>query len=109
MSYLTRIQHLQNVISKWSDETFGKHPNRKNSLANHLKEEVLEVTAAVWADKPTNVKCELADCLILMLDLAAKYQIDASALLHAAQEKMVQNMNSEWGEPDQYGIIHRKK
>ena len=116
-----RLQNLQDDIKQWSDETFGSHRTGK-PIAHHLKKEIDEVIDAIegletetsntkadvrsvywW--KHTRVKFELADCLTLLLDIAAHEYINVSDLLDASEEKMEINKKRKWGEPDENGVV----
>ena len=113
-----RLQNLQDNIKQWSDETFGSHRTGK-PIAYHLKKEIDEVIDAIdvlntsgnddnkpWRDRTSEimwaqkrVKFELADCLTLLLDIAAHEYINVSDLLDASEEKMEINKKRKWGKP----------
>jgi uncharacterized protein YabN with tetrapyrrole methylase and pyrophosphatase domain len=106
---MNTLNKLQNSISKWSKKMFGTDLKRKEGLANHLKEEAAEVKAAVWANDRHELKFQLADCLIIMLDLAALYDITADEMIEATSDKMITNYSRKWEGPDQHGMYHHKK
>ena len=113
---MTRLQILQGEIMNWSDSTFGDHRTGK-PIAHHLKKEVDEVIDAIdvlrfskgrgeGVDKArTRVQFELADCLILLLDVATHEKITVSELIDASEEKMEINKKRKWGEPDENGVV----
>jgi uncharacterized protein YabN with tetrapyrrole methylase and pyrophosphatase domain len=106
---MNHLQDLQNNIHKWSKKVFGTDLKRKEGLANHLKEEAAEVKAAVWANNRHDLKYQLADCLIIMLDLARLYDITADEIIIATKDKMITNYSRKWEGPDQHGMYHHKK
>ena len=119
---MERIQKLQNDVKKWSDETFGAH-RTGTPIAYHLKKEIKEVIDALeeyhqgtysnevdgiveqYFLKRNRIKFELADCLTLLIDIAAHEQIDMDDLLDACERKLVINKGRKWGEPDENGVI----
>jgi len=121
---MNRLQSLQDNIKQWSDNTFGNHRTGK-PIAYHLKKEIDEVIDAIdvlrgagndkealWRERygdirkaQTRVKFELADCLTLLLDIAAHEHINVSELLDASEEKLEINKKRNWGEPDENGVV----
>jgi len=108
---ISKPQNLQNEIKKWSDGTFGSH-RTGTPIAHHLKKEIDEVIEATLnrhiSDNPTtrkHLKFELADCLILLLDVAAHESIDVTELLDASFKKLEINKKRKWGEPDENGVF----
>ena len=125
MEGVSRFQFLQNDIKKWSDNTFGKYRNGK-PIAYHLKKEIDEVIDALndfhqgiysngtdgvelYFGKRKRIKFELADCLMLLIDIAAHEGIDTNNLLDAMQDKLEINKKRKWGKPDQNGVIEHIK
>lgn len=122
---MTRLQILQNKIKEWSDSTFGNQRTGK-PIAYHLKKEIDEVITAierleeriftekgdiqeVYREEHRRVKFELADCFILLLDVAAHENITVTQLFDASEEKMEINKKRKWGEPDENGVVEHIK
>ena len=118
------LQWLQFDIAKWSDKTFGTS-QRNPAIIYHLKKEVDELIAAL--EKHNDMSCdesvlisdvtkhihktkmEYADCLILLLDSAAKYNLTVGCLVNAVKEKHEINKSRTWGKPDENGVIEHIK
>jgi hypothetical protein len=54
--------------------------------------------------KNPNDKSEMADCFLLLLDIARKSQVDANMLFEAAVAKFRINQARTWGPPDADGV-----
>ena len=91
------IQDLQNSIASWSNDTFGKSRPPAAPL-NHLLKEVQEAI-----DKPTDI-VEYADCLLLLLDAAAKAGFNSQQLILASFIKLDECRSRTWGPPDENGV-----
>lgn len=90
---MEKLQKLMNDIAEWSDSEFSGS-TRSLPAAHHLKQEVDELIAALYAfhnserkggDKELNrlysdVCFEFADCLMLLLDTARMVGCDADSL-----------------------------
>jgi len=116
------VQDIQDEIKKWSDENFGSHRTGK-PIAHHLKKEIDELIEAIDSfhkdrpygkDKKTlellrerrkRVTFELADCMMLLLDIASHEQITFKLLMITVQEKLEINKKRKWGEPDENGVV----
>jgi len=66
----------------------------------HLKREIEELD-----EDPTDGE-EMADCFILLLNLAEMAGVD---LMSEARRKMEINRNRKWGKPDSEGVCHHVK
>jgi len=105
------VQHIQNQIKKWSDDSFGSHRTGK-PIAHHLKKEIDEVIEAIenYHQDPTDktktrVLFEIADCMMLLLDVASHENITFNLLMDAVAEKLEINKKRKWGEPDDNGVV----
>lgn len=94
------IRELQTDVIEWAD---GIAPDRsaKDAVVKMVSE-TSELLDAVLNNG--NVEQELADCLILLLDLADMYNID---LVEAGAAKMTINWNRKWENVN--GVIRRKR
>jgi NTP pyrophosphatase (non-canonical NTP hydrolase) len=110
---MTNFQPLQEEIAQWSDKTFGSDPDREIAIARHLIEEAQELFDAVSIERSNtpqpgaiyNVKGQIADCFILLLDLAAKYNISMHNVYFIIEDKMETNRKRQW-EKDENGLYH---
>lgn len=101
---MNKIDQLQTDIGRWSDKTFGACvEDRREGLINHLIEEVEELHSV---GDENNVKEELADVMILLLDVARGFGFTATYLLYATEDMLEKNRGRKWGEPDENGIVH---
>jgi len=93
----TSVRELQSEIATWAD---GLNPNRTAlSLIAKMLEELGELIASERQDDPL----ELADVLILALDLAHIQGID---LAEAVQQKMRVNRARTWEIADNGAMRH---
>jgi NTP pyrophosphatase (non-canonical NTP hydrolase) len=97
----TEIQNLQKEIVEWADSISAKR-TPVNTVVKLVSEtsELLDVIV----NDDYDVGGELADCTILLLDLADMYGVD---LLMAVREKMGINRDRKWENVN--GVIRRKK
>jgi NTP pyrophosphatase (non-canonical NTP hydrolase) len=118
MTEIDRLQKLQNSILEWSCKTFanGKFDRSRDlPLAYHLVKEAEEVKNAIQAKRkaiePTNdyVIEELADTLILLLDIASHNDCKIEQLIEQAERKLAVNITRRWGQPDANGVIEHRK
>lgn len=92
------IQAFQREVTEWASRTFpGQTPASK---AEHLLDEAGELK-----DDPSNGE-EMADVLILLLNLAEMHGLD---LLEEARKKMAINRTCTWGPPDERGVCNHVK
>lgn len=87
------LTQLQKEISEWASATF-KHQTIQSKV-EHLRDEVNELY-----DAPTDGE-EMADCLILLANLADLSGID---LFEEAEKKLAKNRLRTWGPPDERGV-----
>lgn len=82
---------------RWSDKTFGP-PNERGPIGplKHLAKEVVEAL-----EKPYDL-FEYADCLLLIVDAAARAGFSWPILLNATAEKLARNQARRW--PDWRGL-----
>jgi hypothetical protein len=109
---------LWNEIAEWSNRVFGDEQQRGPwGPLNHLRREVDEAQNALSRlaeaydeeSVPTTLdlefETELADCLILIFDVARRARMTAMSLVGTALEKMEVNRGRVMGEPDEEGVI----
>jgi NTP pyrophosphatase (non-canonical NTP hydrolase) len=114
------ILKLQEDIKEWSNQTFGDE-HRRLPISKHLKEEVDEIiqitqhadthgynTISEYAQAESALKMQVADCLILIMDLLSKYGYTMEEAFLAVKEKMRVNKNRVWEGPDENGLYHHK-
>ena len=109
------LQKLMNEICEWSDKTFdnGKFTrSRCIPISYHLQKESVELTEALleFANNPTiemrmKVGKEYADLLILLVDSANHFGLNADELLTVAFNKLEENKKRKWGLPDENGVV----
>ena len=81
----------------WSQATFGSDSERGPMGAlKHLEKEARECQEAVGTPE---LREELADCLLLLLDASRRAGIKPTQLVEAAQAKMVKNKERTWPKP----------
>jgi hypothetical protein len=69
-------------------------------VIRHFERELEEVYAA-----PKD-PMEIADCLLLLIDIANRAGISAGALVECGFTKLEINRTRIWGEPDEQGVRH---
>jgi NTP pyrophosphatase (non-canonical NTP hydrolase) len=92
------VSEFQREVSKWASETFP-HQTPHSKMA-HLRKEIEELGADLGDGE------EMADCFILLLNLAEMAGVD---LMRAAKRKMEINRKRTWGAPDADGVCHHVK
>jgi hypothetical protein len=90
------LRQLQLAQQKWAETIFAGQTVQ--SKIKHLRREVNELL-----EKPGD-KSEMADCLLLLLDIARKSQVDGTMLFEAAVAKFRINQARTWGPPDADGV-----
>lgn len=90
---------IQSDITDWAEKTF-KSQNAMSKF-NHLEKEVLELRNAIENADLDNIREEIADCMILLFNLAGYYQINA---IESVLKKHEINKKRTWGEPDEFGV-----
>lgn len=95
---MSETLQFQREVSEWAQATFpGQTPASK---LKHLCEEFEELKR-----DPTDGE-EMADCFILLLNLA---EMNGHDLMHEARQKLAKNRARKWGEPDEFGVCHHIK
>lgn len=112
---MENLQNLMNKTSAWSDKTFDNgqfNRSRCIPISYHLQKESKELTEALldFANHPTiemrmNVNKEYADALILLVDSANHFGLNADELLTVAFNKLEENKTRTWGTPDENGVV----
>lgn len=110
---MIELQILMNNISKWSDSVSGSDERRAGMLA-HLKKEIEELKTELFLDKQggnneLGIQVELADCLMLLLDIANHSKVNAESLLFEVEHKLGINKLRKWGKPDKDGSVQHIK
>lgn len=83
--------------SEWSQNTFGSDAERGPiGPLKHLEKEARECQAAVGTSE---LKEELADCLIIWLDAIRRSGFNSLEMIKEAQAKMVKNRARSWPVP----------
>lgn len=83
--------------SEWSQATFGTDAERGPMGAlKHLEKESRECQEAVGTPE---LREELADCLLLLLDASRRAGVKPTQLVEAAQAKMQKNRQRVWPKP----------
>lgn len=92
------LADLVETHADWSRETFGSDSERGpvGSL-KHLEKEAREAVEFANAGDVANLKVELADCLLLLLDASRRAGVKPMQLIEAEQAKMVVNKQRKWG------------
>lgn len=110
MTERREMNQLQKEHGEWANKTFPSHyregkPNPYAPL-NHLtddeKGEIWELTEALMRGDADDIRKELADCQLLLYSIACLCNVDLEA---AAWDKYHINVNREWGEPDEKGVV----
>lgn len=88
------LEKLGVEVLEWAQATFpGQLPS---SVASHLHDEAGELM-----EEPGNNE-EMADCFLLLIQLAALHGYD---ILHEARKKFEVNRARKWGTPDARGVV----
>ncbi len=89
VDFADKFSDLVRDQSEWSQATFGSDSERGPMGAlKHLEKEARECQEAVGTPE---LREELADCLLLLLDASRRAGIKPMQLVEAAQAKMVKN------------------
>jgi NTP pyrophosphatase (non-canonical NTP hydrolase) len=89
IDFADKFSDLAGDHSKWSDATFGT-PEHRGPIGplRHLEKEAAEAVDAVMRGDAEEIRMELADCFLLILDAARRQRIKPMELVIAAQEKL---------------------
>ncbi|MDR1762331.1 MAG: DUF550 domain-containing protein [Dysgonamonadaceae bacterium] len=89
-------------INDWAENVFTKQTVL--GKAAHLNEEVAELTAALKADPASDAaKEELADCFILLYNIAFRMGMSVGDVIQAINMKMDKNEKRKWAELNEKG------
>lgn len=99
---MTSWQELQDTICKWSNSEFGPG-ERVHGMIAHLRMEVDELS-----EKPKDI-VEMADCLILLMNIAGAQSYSMRQLFDAVVLKMSINMNRKWTKRNEDGSVEHDK
>ena len=91
------LQRFQSDLMDWAERQFPGQSTAGKIC--HLEREVQELKAA-----PTDTM-EMADCLILLLQVAARAGVSAIELVAVAEMKLAINKHRAWGEMDAEGVV----
>lgn len=103
------MDQLQGRLGEWARKTFSNQT--ATGIYTHLCEEVIELGVSIDRmemllsshGSVENVMEEVADCLILLLNLSDHLEFSAS---EAVESKHTINRVREWGPPDEFGVHH---
>jgi len=121
---MKKVQIIMDELRDWSYKTFGNH-KRTIPMLYHLKKETQELIEALeefekiryddsisvqeYDEKFDNVRMEFADNMILLLDAASDFNMDADQLFSNVKEKFEINKKRTWGKPDEKGVVEHVK
>lgn len=98
-----RLDQLQALVTIWAN---GVAPNRQpKDTVVKLVSETSELLDAVLNKNPDEVRQELGDMIILLVDLAKMYNIN---IVNAGFDKMEVNRQRVW-HADENGTLRRNK
>jgi len=98
------VQKLMDELREWGDATFGDKQN-PSGIAAHLVREAKELHDAILRSDSGNDWMELADCFILLLEVASHLGVDVFTLVCLARRKFEVNKRRKWGEPEADGSV----
>jgi NTP pyrophosphatase (non-canonical NTP hydrolase) len=104
LSYVpwSNVYSAQRAIHKWANETFpGRDPVA--SLTKLVMEEIPELLQHKKQHGTDHIGEELADCFILLLDLAAIWNVDLPV---AIRNKMYKNASRQWAKDHATGLYN---
>lgn len=99
------MDELQLQIGKWGDATFGTEDDG-SAIVAHLREEVSELTYALAEGPESLIWNEVADCAILLLQLAHRRNF---SLRLEVEHKHRINVKRRWGKPDANGVVRHQE
>ena len=88
--------------AEWSRKTFGSDETRGPLGAlKHLEKEAVEAQTETrgTGECSPQLREELADCLLLILDASRRSGVKVMQLIEAAQAKMAKNKARQWPTP----------
>lgn len=97
------LSEVQKEIHRWADEQF---PDRTdfNALSKLVLHEIPELLVHKKEKGLEGIGTELADCFILLMDLASMWEVDVD---QAIAEKMRINYTRQWNK-DENGIMQHR-
>lgn len=98
-----KFQNLQNSIIEWSTATFGDRQKTAIPVLRHLEKEVGELIEEI--ETQGNFKEELADCFMLLIEVAKTCGIETDELISLTYAKLKKNKKRKWGKMDERGVI----
>lgn len=97
IDFADKFSSLVSDLANWSQSTFGRDSDRGPMGAlKHLEKEARECQDAVGHPE---LREELADCLILLIDASRRAGVKPMQLVEAAQAKMEKNKKRTWASP----------
>jgi len=91
------LDSLAKDQAEWSQATFGTDSERGPMGAlKHLEKEAYECQTA---ETLSDLREELADCFLLLIDASRRATVTPAQLVAAAQAKMVKNRARKWSKP----------
>jgi NTP pyrophosphatase (non-canonical NTP hydrolase) len=97
VEFADKFTDLARDQASWSQATFGSDDDRGPlGPLKHLEKEAREAQSAVGS---AELREELADCFILILDASRRAGIKPMQLVEASQEKMAKNRKRTWPKP----------
>lgn len=112
---LKNFQKLMDAQRQWSDNTFDSgnfSAMRSIAISHHLQKESRELTEATvncLRDPTEENFCrlteEIADCQLLLLDIAAHMGFGVDIIISACRSKHEINKSRKWGKPDANGVV----
>lgn len=105
------IQNLMIEISTRSSQQFPTLVGIRGIIAklSHLKEEVTELQVAVDNGDKKEINDEIADCFMLLFDVAHDLKITENDIIKFSRVKLGINKDRKWSNPDNNGVIHHIK
>lgn len=95
----TSINAVSQYIHDWANSAFpGRQP--KAALTKLVMDEIPEMLTELKENGPSGIGGELADCFILLMDLAVIWQVD---LPRAIRDKMALNEKRTWVKDEELG------
>lgn len=98
------MRAVQDEITRWATETFP-HRTDHHALYKLVLQEVPELLTHKKEKGTEDIGTELADCFILLLDLASLWEVD---VVDAIRAKMAVNYARKWTQ-DENGIMQHIK
>lgn len=98
IDFCNRLADLIEDQSAWSQSTFGRDSERGPiGPLKHLEKEAVEAQKAVL--HPCDLREELADCFLLLLDATRRSGHNLDDIVKAARVKMMVNKARVWPKP----------